>query len=75
MITFTRKEDWTIQTSDGMIIKLNEERSEENLKRLTSNFQKILKSTNKRISNVDLRYRDGFAVEIDSTSNQIKNKL
>ena len=55
--------------------KLNEERSEENLKRFTINFQKILKSTNKRISNVDLRYRDGFAVEIDSKSNQIKNKL
>ena len=58
-----------------MIIKLNEERSEENLKRFTSNFQKILKSTNKRISNVDLRYRDGFAREVESKGNKIQNKL
>ena len=74
-ITFTRKEDWTIQTLDGMKIKLNEERYEENLKRFVSNFQKILKSTNKRISNVDLRYRDGFAIEVESKGNQIQNKL
>lgn len=61
-ITLTRKNDWYIETGDGMIIKLNDTKSEENLKIFVSNFQNVLKTMNKRIGLVDLRYRDGFSV-------------
>jgi len=64
-ITYTRKDDWVINTSDGMIIKLNDDKSDDVLKRFVDNFQTVLKSMNKRITSVDLRYRDGFAISSD----------
>ena len=73
-ITYTRKDDWVIKTSDGMIIKLNDDKSAEVLKRFVDNFQIVLKSMNKRITSVDLRYRDGFAVSSD-TIKKINHKL
>ena len=73
-ITYTRKDDWVINTSDGMIIKLNDDKSAEVLKRFVDNFQIVLKSMNKRITSVDLRYRDGFAVSSD-TIKKINHKL
>jgi len=64
-ITYTRKDDWIINTSDGMTIKLNDDKSDDALKRFVDNFQTVLKSMNKRITSVDLRYRDGFAISSD----------
>ena len=64
-ITYTRKDDWIINTSDGMTIKLNDDKSDDALKRFVDNFQTVLKNMNKRITSVDLRYRDGFAISSD----------
>jgi cell division protein FtsQ len=61
-ITFTKKKDWEIISTDGMKIKLNNIRPEYDLKRFIKNYQNVLKSLNKRVTYVDLRYRDGFSI-------------
>ncbi len=72
-LSLLRQTEWSIETTDGLIINIGEHNPEEKLTSFMRNYQKVLFHMKKRITYVDLRYRDGFSVSVDEQIKKINN--
>ncbi len=54
---------WIIRFEDGLILNVGKKEQEKRLRRFVVGYQKVLKKQMEKVSLVDLRYTNGFAVK------------
>ena len=59
---------WTVTLDNGLVLELGSQALRERLQRFTANWRSTLAKVPYRISNVDLRYPNGFAVRMPEYS-------
>jgi cell division protein FtsQ len=72
-LSLLRQTEWTLETTDGLVINIGEHNPEEKLASFMKNYQKVLAQVKKRITYVDLRYRDGFSISVDEQIKKLNN--
>ena len=69
-LAYTPRSAWEIVLSNGITVKLGRDKVVERLKRFVRVWPTLLKPQADGLHYVDMRYKDGFAVQLERTTSR-----
>jgi len=71
LVRLSQRRDWQVKLDDGMTIEVGRENVEKRLIRFLADYHATLSFLKRKVSYIDLRYANGFAVRVADLSNTI----